>query len=663
MIYAQLSLILPNLLLPFFIMLLKHPLKSVSKISRFFSCLSIVVIVASIPMFILIKLKYWTFLLLLIPILFRAMEVVINKIQLSDYIKLSDKKLNSLLFTSMVCIFIIFLLANYNYTSYGLWISFILIISRITDFYTIRKYNLLVGLLFGPILTVMPPFKSANTFTTYAVIWGIFSLLSYVLSIIRFNKFLKTIEENSVVLIVPIALLIILSGGIPIMLPLLWGSMLTLFYIFTLIIPDYIIQKRRLPLLIKHYSIVIITICLFTSLSFLNRITELSSVINQIIILLSPLFLLIILGRLLSPILQNVKTRQFITMDEIFESLVLILGNAMGKYIFRVVYGKDYKLIKCKHAIFILACISVGLFSISFHVLNLDPLSIINNSTIYNPVIILAISFNSIICALTFFTGVSELFNRDSYSKGLPKDMSFKISCNIVNNYFMIIISLLLINYDTIKNIGIIGLLIIGYMFFTNMFNISLTLHFDLQIKNYNDLRKTRYMVSIMLQAIGIFVLIFYVLYFWEIQINNKSIHLSSITYIFYYIFVSGLVAKLIGYDTYWASKKMMKQSRYILFIAILPFIIAAIDKSMSAFVYYLSIKLFSSLLLIIFNDKIITLKIIYFSLLSYFWLIFSAIATLIIPSTNELNDSLFDSYVKYFKDVRKNKEYYNIGK
>lgn len=78
-VLIKLGVILPNILLPIWLFLINHPYRLVKNSSKIFLVLSIVSVIVTMPIYMLVTLKYWILLLFFAPILFRVLEILLNK--------------------------------------------------------------------------------------------------------------------------------------------------------------------------------------------------------------------------------------------------------------------------------------------------------------------------------------------------------------------------------------------------------------------------------------------------------------------------------------------------------------------------------------------------------------------------------------------------------
>lgn len=550
--------------MPVTLMLLNHPINNVIQIAKITLLLSIVGILILFPVIVIIRLKIWTLLLVAIPIFARIIQYILNKAQIQKYLsRLNDKQLFSLLIACLGTILFFYLSIDFNII-YGFWFSlFLFLFATIKPIREITNSNILYGAVFGLLSTAMTLYINISQISnTDAIITFLFSwfIIGVPFNIIPSLKKSESSQVLGFILMPSLYLILLKKGGINILLPELFKSGFFLLICILLIwIMNKLINERKLPNIIKQFLLPTLLVGILAFfIGMQNRAGELKLILSLSTYFLSILCILLAFGRVYFSILYGVdENRKLIKEKEIIEGFKWILGDNLGIKVFKFLFGENYIQIRIKTAL-----VFIGIIILLFIAMNILDENVGNISlpSYLQFIIPLMCIMTSTRCSITLLNEIIRVINLKDNNAKYKRSHSEKIGVTISVNYYLIIISVIIANIYFNNTINIYFLIFIMIWFALCSLSFSTILSKELQKKGFNNFQRTRHMLSVMLYGIGKFSVAYFLISLYRLDIYNYNLK-YNIVLITLIPFVATLIAKLVGYDTLLASKKLKENS------------------------------------------------------------------------------------------------------
>ncbi|MCC5909412.1 MAG: hypothetical protein JJT76_03115 [Clostridiaceae bacterium] len=656
MIKYQIFVFLSIIVFPIFIMLLYHSNIYIRSLFKFLAIISLLFFSITYPLLLLIELKYYTILLIALPIAFRIIEIMMKKSQIIKYFyNVKDDTIIQLLYTSIVSLIIIIISNDISIWG-GLWTSLILFIfvgTNITDkIKEVDSSGLSYGIIFGIVSFVFfLPSNHLNAMTTYLFSWMIYFIPYCSLSHLKKNKHF----ERLVCLLTPTTAYILLKyGGISYVWKDLFSTLFIIILVNIIIITTQYLADKHLKISsIKHYSVPLLWLMLIIILlSLSNKYEELNNIIETSIIFLSIECTIILFGRIISPIIYITAEDKKKHIDDIEYAYRIIFGKFIGQSIFNIMLGKYYNGVKKGGAILgtisiFLALITSGII-VSYNNTGELLASILKIKEFYKVLIIFFMASSS----FNIINDIADLINFHSYTKGIGNEMANKKGASLAVNYLFVGVYYILLNLPSLNEINIyIKIIILIWMVLASI-SLSLGLSYDLVKPDYNRLKTVRHFVSVILYQFTLFIGLYIVLTTPYQELNpfnplfNNSVK-TLITRTYYLVLLSTVLSKLVGFDTSISSAKQKKKhfKNSLLLCAYLGFYPIA---------YIINISILNYL----FPNTLVSFFIANF-LYIHVWLeLYKSIVIAIMPATNDSNESLKDYFTyKKMRELKKRKD------
>lgn len=611
------GLLIPTLLLPVFILLNKHPVKGIRVLSVILLFLDILIIIGFVPIYVLIELKFWVLLYLIIPLIFRLLSFLTDKMDITN----DNRKviIKNLLFSSFASSTLIILFASFNYLEEGTPLVVGLFIFLLTFTKQISKYPLVSAVVAGIVPMLFPGFDKLNSYFTIYIVWIIVQFLCHLTLKITKKKRTMDIEKVLITVIIIVSSTLLLTdtnvyGWADIS---LYGIFLISFLTFIYGIP-YTLESFKMNRTIKHYSPIFVAVSVSSFLVYFGL--KYTGLLNFLRPIYSYIFLIVIaisLPRCLSPLDKKASSSSPFKLDNIYSVFILWFGKKIGIFIFSNLFGKHYKEINQ-----IINLIMISLIFIFTFLIPSEISSIYKDELFDTTILITVITINSIIATMTFFNELIHLIELKSKSQGLSKEKSLKISTSLALQYVFMILPLVILSFSLLSSyISIITIIIFIILFFLN---INISLFIDLISKENNNFKRVRYNLSQFLQLCPLLLCLLLIL------LHNLNDHL--LFWLMIFTFLSTILAKLVGYDLEIGSKKHYKLSLKTFLVSLLSLLYFQFPIS-SLFEELITIKNF-----IIFVKLLILLT---FS---------QSLAIILIVPTNNSNNSIFRDWHSLFK-------------
>ncbi|MNW41213.1 hypothetical protein D3C74_183450 [compost metagenome] len=557
------SYILGALYLPVLFLIFNHPNRYIRWITRSILIGTIFYLIAVVPFVVLTELKYWALLLAVIPIIFRIISLVLDKI--GFFSSKSSKIVENLLYASVAALSIIFVGASSNTLEKLFFLIVILLVLYISDFQILEKYKYM-GTLFGPLIAVIPTYDNFNVFFTVVAIWLVMTItLDLILKLLNIKKS-KHIERSTLIVFITVSIIIANNGGIQLEWTLTFLKFLTfLVCVCFLMGSSFIINEKVKNVYVRQFSPVIISSSFLVFLHIMvSRYNGVKYFFNSFLTLIIFFCLFISLNRLISPLAKLSDTNSFpLKMSSINETMNLIFGKKLGQAFFNNLFGVDFRKIHFGISLFLFALYliaGVSIVQIGFPDLNIG--------TIFQDedTILAFVTANSMIAALVVIGEIMRISSNSHSKNGLSKEDALHSSTIITLEYFFTFVPLLAINIKDIYQF----LIIIGVFLLAFYANINMTLYLDFQQAQFNNFKKIRLVLTVFFYLVSIACapLIFFLEYD-----NQGFLFFSQYNSIIFALsFFSMFLAKLLGYDTEFGSRRAYKWSWFkliFLFISI----------------------------------------------------------------------------------------------
>ncbi|MDQ0724912.1 hypothetical protein QF049_006173 [Paenibacillus sp. W4I10] len=589
MVILQYSYILASICLPIFLLMYNHPIRIIRWGTRGAILAVIFYLIAVVPFVILSQLKFWSILLIVIPIIFRIISLILTKI--GFFSSGNEKMIENLLYACVSALSIIFVGASSNTLEKLFFLIIILLVLFLSDFQIIEKYKYM-GALFGPIIAAIPSYDNFNVFFTVLAIWLVMTItLDFSLKILKIVKS-KRIEKSTLIIFLTVSLIIANNGGLKLDWTQEFLRGLAFLVIMSLLLgSSFLINKKMKSEYLKHFLPVVISNSL---LAFLVLMIE---QFNGIKIFFSPFLIFIIgfcvfisLNRLISPLDKLTNSTSFaFNMNNISEMMNLVFGKKLGQALFNNIFGTDFRKIKTSVTLsFLLIYIIAILIALQLGYPTMKYAVIFHNEDIWLAVV----TANSTFTALVVISEIIRISNSASLQNGLTKEEALHSSTVITLEYFVTFVPLLFILTKGFENVSSIILISVFLLVF--YMNINMMLYHDLQRSQYNHFRKTRLVMAVFFQILSFASAP--VVFFIEYKDQGMPFINQYNWVIFLWSLLTMFLAKLLGFDTELGSKRAYKQSwvkLIFLFISLnivarfLPLIVYLIvhDESMAIYI------------------------------------------------------------------------------
>ncbi|MEI2283695.1 hypothetical protein [Paenibacillus polysaccharolyticus] len=550
------SYIITALCLPVLLLIYNHSNRFIKWGARVSLISLIFYLFAVVPFVILAELKFWPLLLLVIPIIFRIVSLILDK--LGFFSSKSTVIARNLLYASMSALSVIFVGASYDTLEKFFFLIVILIVLFLSDFQIIekRKYN---GAIYGPIVAAVPSYDNINVFITLLAVWLVMTLtVDLVLKIIKMEKS-KQADRLALLVYVPICLIINENGGIQLSGAFVILKVLACIVIVCLLMgSSFLINKKVKNVYIRQFSPVFISsgfLCFL--LIMINQYVGVREFFSSSIMLIATFCIFVGLCRLILSLDKLIEGKSFpFKMDNINDMMIVIFGKNLGQALFNNLFGPSDNNVHIG--------VSLGLFFLYVFVggslLLQSSFSVEFKGLFYNDEsLLLFITANSMVAALILISEIVRASAKSLRECGMNREDAFHSSTLISLEYFFIFVPLLFFSMRDFENINI-SFIVLGSLFlFLFYANINLVLYFDFKKPQYNQFRKVRLVSSALFQLVSLSVapLLFFLDYknqgLFFINQYNASVFLIS--------FLAMFIAKLLGYDTEFGSKKAYKRS------------------------------------------------------------------------------------------------------
>ncbi|MEW9701938.1 hypothetical protein [Paenibacillus sp. SI8] len=634
MSFVAYGFILPSLLLPFFILLWEHPFKIIRFFAKLFLIVALLVIIAVIPVYVFVQLKFWVLLVGVIPLMFRFLTVVLERLHFFSF---TDKKLiENLMFASIGASSVIFIGASSNTLQNTAFLAVIIFLLYLTDSKIVEKYPH-IGTLFGPIALAFPVFQNFNVNFTIVFVWAVLAvILEATLKLFRIEKTTR-MQKVFLLLIAITAEIISTMGGVP----LNWIDItlkgLTLFSITFIVFSCYILFDNLKNNYVRHYGSGVVALAVMATILILFfKYEGMRTFLQPLIFIFILQCLTTTFCRFIAPFNRSMSKSFVFQLDNVKEILELGFGKRLGHLMFMSLFGKNYDDIKVRYALLflflpvgIIALISLGFFSQSHF---FDIVQVKSS-------VVAFITLQSMLAAVTFVTEMSQLSDKERMSDGLSSSEALRSSTLLVIEYFFMLIPMLLFHFDIFRNLGTGGIIFVVMYFLLLFINTNMFLYFDLKEKQYNNLNRVRLKTSMFMQLFGHSVLLIFFLGYYS-QTYGLQFYDKFAPSIFTLTFWGIFMGKLIGYDTDIASKRFYKKNA-LMFVSLL-----LIFKScfyIFPFVLHFIIKDVSKL----------TGVVVFFALCNVSFLA-RGLAVLLIPPSNDSTDSIRMTWLNMMEELKK---------
>ncbi|QUH19269.1 hypothetical protein [Alkaliphilus sp. B6464] len=637
---------LPAILLPIFIMIMYHPDKYIKRVFEILTIATVIYITVGAPVLILIELKYWALLFIVLPVIFRVLEILINKFEIHKYFEnIKPETITNLLYGSIGALVIIFSFQELNTwigsscTWWGLWCALFVSVLVSTDaLEKLAEKQYAYGIMFGLISFLLSPiFKNEIGIITYIVSWSI-----YIIPYLCIPFFRKKKHMEYIVLLFSLATFAVLlgKGGIRPEWDSKYGAIFVLVVTGILFfVIQYQIEKSKFMPIVKHYMLpAVYTGFATTFIFFTNRYIQLKSFLLLTASTTVMISLIISICRVFAPIIYNSKdNKKRININDIKGIFNFLFGTVIGEIVFNILFGNSYEKLK-KIEIFLGSGISFIIPFLSVVIVNngVDIQKIAKEMLELKSSLLILFVFYMLIFSFTMLEEITDLLNPEIRTKGLKEETALKKASSLSVSYLFLVIYYLVLNVPLISKISpyvLLGAVI--WMSFASLSSNNV-LYLDLTQPNYNNFRNTRHYVSVLLYGVS-FIIIIYLISTNQIMILSNSVYDKLINQVSYMVGISAFLCKLVGFDTGIASHKMKKKQLRSIFIFFIPAFIS------NAFVFgvlqaYVTITHGNFNLLTTIKNGVILLFTLDFA---------RTIIFLVLPATNDLNESTIE-YITY---------------
>lgn len=553
--------ILPILLLPFFILISRHPNGIIRKCSKMLLLLSAVVAIVVIPLVSIFQLGIKVLIIPLVPVLSRGVTWILEKTNLfnANYLVVVDK----LLKLSIASVSLGLLAIAYEQPLKPI-VATIVVIAFIL-FINIGKY-IISGYLFGIVLAVFMISQSTDAMYTVVFIFIVVMLiLRFFDKVLSFSDNVRSSAESTAAIIILLASYpLIIKGGLQfhfedffIQIAVFIG--LLFIYLGT----TFLIEKIRIPAALQHYAPTGISLSLVFLILVSIKNSNIANSFGVIIYFLIFIFFGLTFLRILSPLDKMLHFTSILNSGNFLEALKFYFGQKFGQVLFGFLYGKNPQSIK---PIFSFIMLGVHIFGLFLVYKQLSPSTSssfsFNNDYIYYTVLSVSSSFS-------FVFSISRAIDKEKLNTGMDNVEAMKCSTGIVLNYFFTLVPFLLIGYDHINEIGLAGIILGIVYIFIIVINTNFTLWKDFLKPQYNNFSVSRGYLSVAILVLPHIALVGAFYYFFD-TINPLE-SLKGILGAFLLVsLVSVVVARLMSYDKFLGSRKFRKISIWILILLII---------------------------------------------------------------------------------------------
>ena len=596
MLILQFSYIFSALCLPILLLIYSHPNGFIKWGARILLFGLIFYLLAIVPFVVLTELKYWSLLLVAIPVIFRIISLILDKV--GFFGAKNEKNVQNLLYASVSALSVIFVGASSNTLEKLFFLIIILLVLFISDFQIVEKYKYL-GALFGPIIAVIPSYENFNVFFTVVAIWLVMTIsLDLLLKVCKIKK-TKHIEKTTLIVFITISLIVANNGGIELNWIDSFLMILTFVVIVCLLLGGSFLTNRKIrnEYLKQFLPVLISSIFLGFLLILVNKDDGVREFFSSFLLLIVILCVVISLSRLISPLDKLTDSKSFpFNMNNINEMLEVVLGKKLGKAVFNNLFGLNYQAIHIGISmVFFVFYVLVGGYVIQSIFFSGKLVNLLLKDQALLPLVIA----NSLFAALILISELIRVSSNNFKENGMSSKDALHSSTVISLEYFFIFIPFLFIGVKDFENLNT-SFILMGCLFLSLFYvNINLFLYLDLRKPQFNNFKKIRLVLSGLLQGVAIAAAP--ILFFLEYKndglyfVNQYNATAFLLGFIFMY------PAKLLGYDSEFGSKRAYKRSWLKLVFLILslnalgyklPFVMYLFIQDESRAVYFAVIML-----------------------------------------------------------------------
>ncbi|WP_045520628.1 hypothetical protein [Neobacillus niacini] len=558
---ANMGFILPILLLPFFILINRHPNRIIRKGSKMFLLLSAIVAIIVIPLIGIFQLGTKVLVIPLVPFLSRGVTWILEKTNLfnTNYMVVVDK----LLKLSIASVILGLLAIAYEQPLKPI-VATIVVLAFIL-FVNIGKY-IISGYLFGIVLAVFMISQSTDAMYTVVFIFIVVMLiLRFFDKVFSFSdKVISSTESTAAIIVLLASYPLIIKGGLQLHFEDFFIQIVVFVgLLFIYLGTTVLINKIRIPGTLQHYIPTGISLALVLLILESIKNSNIANSFGIIFYFLILIFLGLTFLRILSPLDKLLHVTSLLNSANILEALQFYFGKKFGQLLFIFLYGKSPQSIKPIFTFIMLGVHIVGIFLI---IKQLPPAvsssSSLNNDYLYYTVL-------SVFSSFSFVFSISRAIDKEKLNAGMGNEEAMSCSTAIALNYFFTLVPFLLIGYKYLNEIGLAGIIFGIVYIFMIIINTNFALWRDFTKPQYNNFAISRGYLSFAILVLPHIALAGAFYYFFDVI--NPLESLKGIMGVFLVVsLVSAIVARAMSYDNFLGSKKFRKISFWILVLLII---------------------------------------------------------------------------------------------
>ncbi|MEK5505718.1 hypothetical protein MKX46_07940 [Paenibacillus sp. FSL P4-0113] len=558
---VNMGFILPILLLPFFILINRHPNRIIRKCSKMLLLLSAIVAIIVIPLVSIFQLGIKVLVIPLVPFLSRGVTWILEKTNLfnANYMVIVDK----LLKLSIASVGLGLLAIAYEQPLKPI-VATIVVVAFIL-FVNIGKY-IISGYLFGIVLAVFMISQSTDAMYTVVFIFIVVMLiLRFFDKVFSFSDKVRSSTESTAAIIILLASYpLIIKGGLQFHFEDFFIQIVVFVGLFFIYLgTTLLIDKIRMPGTLQHYIPTGISLALVFLILGSIKNSNIANSFGVIFYFLIFIFLGLTFLRILSPLDKLLHVTSLLNSANMLEALHFYFGKKFGQILFIFLYGKSPHSVKPIFSFIMLGVHIVGMFLIYKQLsLAASSSSSLNNDYFYYTVL-------SVLSSFSFVFSISRAIDKEKLNAGMGNEEAMKCSTAIALNYFFTLVPFLLIGYKYLNEIGLVGIIFGIIYIFMIIINTNIALWIDFSKPQYNNFAISRGYLSVAILVLPHLALVGAFYYFFD-AINPLE-SLKGIVGVFLVVsLVSAIVARAMSYDKFLGSKKFRKISFWILVLLII---------------------------------------------------------------------------------------------
>ncbi|MGE7907521.1 hypothetical protein ACQKNS_24435 [Peribacillus sp. NPDC094092] len=559
---ANMGFILPIiLLLPFFILINRHPNRIIRMGSKMFLLLSAIVAIIVIPLVGIFQLGIKGLVIPLVPFLSRGVTWILEKTNLfnTNYMVVVRKVLQLSIFSVGLGLIAI------AYEQPLKPIVATIVVMTFILFVNIGKY-IISGNLFGIVLAVFMISQSTDAMYTVVFIFIVVMLiLRFFDKVLSFSDQVRSSTESTAAIIVLLASYpLIIKGGLQLQFEDFFIQIVVFVgLLFIYLGTTFLINKTRIPGTLQHYIPTGISLALVLLILESIKNSNIANSFGIIFYFLISIFLGLTFLRILSPLDKLLHVTSLLNSANILEALQFYFGKKFGQLLFIFLYGKSPQSIKPIFTFIMLGVHIVGIFLI---IKQLPPAvsssSSLNNDYFYYTML-------SVFSSFSFVFSISRANDKEKLNTGMGNEEAMNCSTAIALNYFFTLVPFLLIGYNYLNEIGLAGIIFGIVYIFMIIINTNFALWRDFSKPQYNNFAISRGYLSFAILVLPHIALAGAFYYFFDVI--NPLESLKGIMGVFLVVsLVSAIVARAMSYDNFLGSKKFRKISFWILVLLII---------------------------------------------------------------------------------------------